>query len=528
MSQHYDYVIVGSGFGGSVSALRLVEKGYSVAVIEMGKRWASKDFPKTSWSLRKFLWAPLFRCFGIFRMTLLKDIFVLSGTGVGGGSLVYANTLLVPPDQAWDDPQWQELSDWRAEMPAFYALASKMLGVNPYPRRTWADEVVLDYARSIGTEDSFESANVGVYFGQPGVTVPDPYFDGEGPARTGCVHCGGCMIGCRYESKNTLDKNYLYLAEKKGLTIIPERRVKVIVPLPEGGFRVDTEMSTGLLFKQPKSWTAGKLVLSAGVLGTVPLLMSMRDAGHLSKLGKMLGNFVRTNSEAIVGVTARDKSLDVTDGTAITSKIALDAHTHLEPVRYSVGSDALSGLATLLTDGGPGLPRVVRWMGQCVRHPLDFARSVWPFGWAKSSLILLVMQTVDSHMRVRLKRRWWWPFSKALTTDATGSDVPRYLPQANKAAREIAKQINGIPVSSVTEVMLNVPTTAHILGGCPMGKDVSDGVIDKYNRVFGYPDLYVIDGAMISANLGVNPSLTITALAERAMSHVPEKGVSDG
>jgi cholesterol oxidase len=524
VSRDYDFIIIGSGFGGSVSALRLVEKGYSVAVIEMGKRWAADEYPKTSWSLRKFLWWPQVMCHGIFRMTLLKDIFVLSGAGVGGGSLVYANTLLVPPETAWDDPRWRDLADWRADMPAHYATAQRMLGANPYPRRTWADEVVLEYARHIGTEDSFEPANVGVYFGEPGETVSDPYFDGEGPDRTGCVHCGGCMIGCRHGSKNTLDRNYLYLAEARGVTVIPERRVTAIVPLSDGGYRVETERSTSLVFKQRKHWTAGNIVLSAGVLGTVPLLLRMRECGHLPKLSATLGDYVRTNSEAIVGVTCRDKSIDVTDGVAITSKIALDAHTHLEPVRYSVGSDALSGLATLLTDGGSSVPRALRWAGVCARHPIDFLRTLWPFGWAKSSLILLVMQTVDSHMRVRLKRRWWWPFGKALTTDATGSDVPRYLPAANKAARGIAEQIDGIAVSSITEVVLDVPTTAHILGGCAMGSDRDSGVIDRTNKVFGYDGLYVIDGSMIGANLGVNPSLTITALAERAMTFVPEKG----
>jgi len=523
VSHDYDYLVIGSGFGGSVSACRLTEKGYSVGVLEMGKRFGADDFPKTSWSLHKFLWAPVLRCFGIFRMTLLKDIFVLSGTGVGGGSLVYANTLLIPPDKVWSDPRWAELDAWSEVMPGHYATAKRMLGATPYPRMTQADEIILDYARSIGTEDSFEPATVGVFFGEPGVTVPDPYFDGKGPDRKGCIHCGGCMVGCRHGAKNTLDQNYLYLAEQGGAEVIPERRVTAIIPLPAGGYRVETERSTGWFFKQRKQFTAASVVLSAGVLGTVPLLMRGRAAGQLPNLSDELGNYVRTNSEAILGVTSRDRGADFTDGVAITSKIAIDEHTHLEPVRYSKGSDALSGLATLLTDGGGRVPRVLRWVGVCMTHPVDFLRSVWPFGWAQRSIILLVMQTVESHMKVRMVRRWWWPFSTTLTTDATGSDVPRYLPAANKAAKAIGEQIDGVPMSSVTEVMLNVPTTAHILGGCAMGESPSSGVIDTSNQVFGHPGLYVIDGSMIGANLGVNPSLTITALAERAMSRIAPK-----
>ena len=522
MSHDYDYLVVGSGFGGSVSACRLTEKGYSVGVLEMGKRFGPKDYPKTSWSFRRFLWAPALRCFGIFRMTLLKDIFVLSGAGVGGGSLVYANTLLVPPDKVWDDPKWASLDDWGAVMPAHYSTAQRMLGATPFPRMTQADEILLDYARSIGTEDSFVPATVGVYFGRPGVTVPDPYFDGQGPERTGCIHCGGCMIGCRHGAKNTLDKNYLYLAEQGGTEVIPERRVTAIVPI-DGGYRVETESSTAMFFKRRKSFTASKVIVSGGVLGTVPLLMQCKAKGHLPHISDELGNFVRTNSEAILGVTSRERDVDFTDGIAITSKIDLDEHTHLEPVRYSKGSDALSPMATLLTDGGGGVPRMIRWIGVCARHPIDFLRSLWPFGWSQRSIILLVMQTVESHMKVRMARRWWWPLSKSLTTDATGSDVPRYIPAANAAAKGIAKQINGVPMSSVTEVMLDVPTTAHILGGCAMGESAQTGVIDTSNQVFGHPGLYVIDGSMIGANLGVNPSLTITAMAERAMSLVPKK-----
>ncbi len=521
MSQ-FDFVIVGSGFGGSVSALRLAEKGYSVAVIEMGRRWAPDDYPETNWILHKFLWAPALSFYGFFRMTLLKDVFVLSGAGVGGGSLVYANTLPIPKEEAWDDPVWHGLEDWKAVMPPFYATAQKMLGVTRFPHHTKADEMILEYAKSIGTEDTFVQAPVGVWFGDPGQTVEDPYFDGKGPTRTGCIQCGGCMVGCRHNAKNSLDKNYLYLAERLGVTVIPETKVTRIQPKMSGGYTLHVERSTSRFFKNRRTIEARQVVLSGGVLGTVPLLMNCRDKGDLAHLSPQLGNFVRTNNEAIVGVGFRGKT-DMTGGVAITSKVALDENTHLEPVRYASGQDAMASLSTLLTDGGGGVPRAVRWMATCVIHPIDFLRSLWPFGWAKRSLILLVMQTIPGHMRIRMRRRWWWPFSRTLTSDAQGSKVPRYIPAANQAARGIAAAHDGVPVSSVTEVLLDVPTTAHILGGCAMGATPEEGVIDPRNRVHGYPGLYVVDGSMIGGNLGVNPSLTITALAERAMSFIPEK-----
>ncbi len=518
----FDFVVVGSGFGGSVSALRLAQKGYSVAVIEMGKRWGQYDYPKSNWIIHKFLWAPALWCHGFFRMTLLKDVFILSGAGVGGGSLVYANTLPVPKDEAWDDPVWHGLEDWKSVMPEYYAIAKQMLGVTRFPHHTKADELILEYAKKIGTDDTFVSAPVGVWFGQPGKTVEDPYFDGKGPSRTGCIHCGGCMVGCRHNSKNSLDKNYLYLAEGLGVEIIPETLVTSVEPSDGGGFILSLERSTSKLFKRRRKMQASQVILSGGVLGTVPLLMNCRDSGLLPNLSPQLGNFVRTNNEAIVGVSFRD-DVDMTGGVAITSKVALDENTHLEPCRYSKGSDAMSSMSTLLTDGGGGVPRAVRWLATCFIHPVDFLSSLWPVGWAKRSVILLVMQTIPGHMRVKMKRRWWWPFSRTLTSDAEGSKVPRYIPAANDAARAIAAAHNGIPVSSVTEVLLDVPTTAHILGGCAMGQTSEEGVIDPCNRVHGHPGLYVIDGSMIGGNLGVNPSLTITALAERAMSFIPAK-----
>lgn len=525
----FDWIIIGSGFGGSVSALRLAEKGYSVAVLEMGKRWGPDTLPKTNWHLNSYLWLPQLALRGFFDMTLLRDVFILRGIGVGGGSLVYANTLLVPPDDAWQQPDWAHLADWKTELAPHYATAKRMLGVTECPLHTKADQVVQDYARSIGTQDSFAPAMVGVFFGEPGqegVEVPDPFFDGKGPPRKGCIRCGGCMVGCRHGAKNTLDQNYLYLAEKHGVTVIPETRVTGLHALPQGGYRVETEHSTSMVLRSKKTWTASGVVLSAGVLGTVQLLMESRRQGGLSRLSSRLGERVRTNSEAILGVRGRGADLDFSDGIAITSKVDLDANTHLEPVRYADGSGALAGLCTVMTDGGDSVPRALRWVGTCVRHPLDALRAPWPKGWSRQTLILLVMQTVDSHMSLRLVRRWWWPFGRGLTsTKAPGvTRVPTFIPAANKAARSMAKAIGGTPVSSITEVLMDVPTTAHILGGCPMGETADQGVIDSAGRVFGYDKLMVVDGSMIGANLGVNPSLTITAMAERAMSHVPDRG----
>ncbi|MGB0641534.1 MAG: GMC family oxidoreductase N-terminal domain-containing protein, partial [Myxococcota bacterium] len=444
--------------------------------IEMGKRWHQNDYPKTNWIIHKYLWLPWMRCYGFFRMTLLRDVFILSGTGVGGGSLVYANTLPVPKDEAWDDPVWRDLEDWKSVMPAYYATAKKMLGVNPFPYRTRADDIIHDYSKEIGTDDTFVPAPLGVFFGEPGKEVPDPYFGGKGPTRTGCIQCGGCMVGCRYNSKNSLDKNYLYLAEQLGVQVIPETRATSLRESADGGYVISLEKSTAHFFKKRRTVRAKQVVLSGGVLGTVPLLLHCKKKGQLPKISNQLGNYLRTNNEAIVGVSLRDNNANMTEGVAITSKVALDEHTHLEPVRYSAGSDVLSSLSTLLTDGGGSVPRALRWVGTCLKNPIDFLRTLWPLGWAKKSLILLVMQTVPGHLRMKLRRRWWWPFSHTITTDAEGSKVPRYIPAANDAAKRIAEKLDGVPVSSVTEVLLDIPTTAHILGGCAMGTTVDTGV----------------------------------------------------
>ncbi len=533
----YDYVIIGSGFGGAVSALRLAERGYSVAVLEMGKRWRKEDFPRSNWNLWKHFWNPALGMYGILQMTMTRDAFFLHGAGVGGGSLVYANTLLVPPDEAFRDPRWIG-QDWREALRPHYATAMRMLGATESEVLTDSDRMLAEVATDLGRGETFKKHTVGVYFGEPGKTVADPFFDGEGPERTGCTLCGGCMVGCRVGAKNTLDQNYLYLAEKRGVAILPETRAVDLRPLerpledpsvaplvePDGthGYAIVVEKVTGLLHPR-RTITARGVVVSAGSYGTADLLMRSKARGSLPRLSSTIGTYVRTNSEALLGVRARDSAIDHSRGIAITSGVLVDEHTHVEVCRYPRGSDAIGLLTTVLTDGGRG-PRWLHWLGALVRSPLRALRLLVPFGFAVRSAILLVMQPVDSHLRYRLRRRWWWPFSRKLDSAAgSGPKAPVYLPIANEVARRLAKKMNGDAQSGLIEVLTDKATTAHILGGCPIGATPEDGVVDMYARAFGYQRLYVVDGSTIPANLGVNPSLTITAMAEHAMSHVPPK-----
>lgn len=519
----YDFVIVGSGFGGSVSALRLTEKGYRVAVLEMGKRWRKEDFARTTWNAWRYLWRPALGMYGILQMTLVKDAFFLHGAGVGGGSLVYANTLLVPPDEAFRDARWVGL-DWRAALEPHYATAKEMLGVVQSPVIVETDRILREVADEMGRGHTWKKADVGVFFGdEPGKTVPDPFFGGEGPERTGCIMCGGCMVGCRHGAKNTLDQNYLYLAEKKGARVVPETRVLDVAPLDGGGYELVTARSTGLVHPRG-TLRARAVVVSGGSYGTVELLMRCKERGSLGALSDKLGTYLRTNSEALLSVRSRKRGVDYSQGIAITSGVFVDDRTHIEVVRYPAGSDALAPLATVLTDGGGAIPRWLRWVGTATRHPLQLLRCVVPFGWAKKTAILLVMQPVDSHLRYRLRRRWYRPFTKKLDSDrGDGPPVPVYIPIANLVARRVAAKMDGVAQSGLIEVLLGKATTAHVLGGCPIGLTPDDGVVDPKSRAFGYDDLYVIDGSVIPANLGVNPSLTITAMAEHAMSHVPRR-----
>jgi cholesterol oxidase len=520
----YDFIVVGSGFGGSVSALRLAEKGYSVAVLERGKRFRAEDFPKTNWNIRKFLWLPKLFCYGIQAITLLRDVLILHGSGVGGGSLVYSNVLLEPPDDVFSSPGWPRGEDWRRILTPHYETAKRMLGATTARCQTELDDMLESIARDLDRGDTYHPTDVGVFFGEPDETVPDPYFNGEGPERTGCNHCGGCMSGCRYNAKNTLDKNYLYLAEKKGVTVIAETEVTDIRPTDPTGYEIHTKKVTDFVLKRTKTFRTRGIILAGGVLGTVPLLFRCRDRGSLSHISPKLGTFVRTNSEALVGATARKRSVDYSKGISIASGFYPNDDTHIEMVRYGAGHDFMGTLGTLLTGGGGRVPRWIRLIGNMFRHPLDFARLIIPFDWARRTGILLVMQPLHNYMRLTLKRRWWWPFSKVVDSKwSSEAKVPKFFPVANDTAERLAQKMDGIPGSLLPEVLFHLTSTAHILGGCPMGESPEEGVIDPHGRLFGYENFYIADGSIIPVNLSVNPSLTITALSEWVMSHVPAK-----
>ncbi|MBI2839524.1 MAG: GMC family oxidoreductase [Acidobacteria bacterium] len=519
-----DVIIIGSGFGGSVAALRFSEKGYRVWVLEKGKRWRPEDFPATNWNIPKSFWLPWLGCYGTWALHLLRDVLVIHGVGVGGGSLLYANTHLEPADAVWDDPRWKGIEDWRAVMPPHFATARRMLGSVSCPQQGIGDEALRRIADRRGFGQTYHPADVGVFFGEPDVEVDDPYFDGQGPRRKGCTHCGACMIGCRIGAKNTLDKNYLYLAEKIGTRVVAETQVELIEPLAGGGYRVHWRKSTDRAFPDRGAFTARKVVLAGGVLGTVPLLMSCGRRGSLTQLSPELGAYTRTNSEALLGITSRTHG-DLWKGLAIQAEVHVDSRTRMEMVRFPRGADVVLMLGTPLTDGGPGAPRQLRWAKTLLRHPLQTLRVMKPWGKAEKSEVLLVMQTNDNYTRLVQKRQVFWPFRPTLTSKPTPGQphVPSFIPIANDVARELAAELDAVPQSTINEVLMDQSTTAHIMGGCAIGASRDQGVVDSKFEVFGYPGLYVMDGSVIGANLGANPSLTITALAEFACSRIPPR-----
>ncbi len=524
MPMDYDVIVVGSGFGGSVSALRLAEKGYRVAVLEKGRRYGTEDFPSTNWHLKKSIWLPQLGLYGIQMLTFLRHVTVLHGGGVGGGSLVYANQLLVPPDTVFDQPRWGRAGGWKARLAPYYARAQQMLGATPSPTVGRADRILREVGIELRGRDTFHQNDVGIFFGEPDRTVPDPYFGGEGPPRTGCTFCGACMIGCPVGAKNTLDKNYLYLAEHRhGVRIIAETEVTGVRPAADG-YEIFTRRSLRP-FRPGRTYRAPKVVFSGGVMGTVKLLLQCRRNGMLPRLSSQLGNFVRTNSEAILGVRSRDRSVDWNDQIAITSGIYPDDDTHMEMVRYNKGSDLLYGLLTLLTDGGGAIPRQMRFAANVLRHPLRFLRNFWFLGSSARTTVLLVMQTSDNYLHLNLAPRPWRFGRCSLNSRLPPGQerIPSYIPVANEVARRLATRMNGEPLSSWPEMILDAPTTAHILGGCAMGETPGQGVVDFSGQVFGYPGLYVADGSVVPVNLGVNPSLTITALSEFIMDQMPGK-----
>ncbi len=531
----YDFVIIGSGFGGSVSAMRLAEKGYSVLVLERGKRFEDSDFPKTNWNIWKYLWLPALRCYGIMQFSFFRNILAMHGDGVGGGSLMYANVLVRPDDNIFTNPTWKHLQDWKSILLPHYETAEHMLGVTENPRQWAADGILKEIATGMGVQSTFQTTRVGVFFGgaqdEDGQEIADPYFGGSGPARNTCTHCGGCLVGCRYNAKNTLVKNYLYFAEKLGARILPEANVQNILPLSpnqsDGAlYEVAYQHTTGWLFRPEMRVRARNVIFSAGTIGTLSLLFKCREATRtLPRISAQLGKIVRSNSEALLGMTSPNKKTDYSKGIAITSIFRADSKTAIEPVRYSAGSSLIRLISAPLIDPHKNFfRRLSALLGKMIRQPMDFLRAYILPGWAEKTTILLVMQTEDNRLRMHLGRSWMTLFKRGLVTQsAEENPVPTRIEIGHYVTQEFTRKIHGTAAGSIPEVLFDTPITAHILGGVSFGMDDQEGVIGLDCQIHNYPGLYVVDGSIMPANPGVNPSLTITALAEYAMSKIPTK-----
>ena len=529
MTQVYDYVIIGSGFGGSVSAMRLTEKGYSVLVLEKGKRFKDADFATSNWQYWKYVWMPAIRAHGILQISILKGAMVLHGAGVGGGSLGYANVLEIPTDQTFATPAWNQNVKWGETLKEHYATARKMLGAARNPKLWKADDLLKQMAEERGMGHTFRATDVGAYFGESGVTVADPFFGGDGPERAGCQHCGGCMVGCRHNAKNTLPKNYLYFAEKNGAQVKAEVEVTNIKPSSINGSRYEiTYHDSTKLFKQKQTVHAKNIIFSAGVMGTIKLLLNLRDVkGSLPNLSRRLGHMVRTNSEALLGSVARNSDINYSEGVSISSIYNHDEITRIEPVRYPDGSSLMRFLAGPLIDTDVSVPiRLLKFFWWALTHPLDFLKSLFLSGWAHNVTILLVMQHADNRMRFRTGRSVFTLFRTGMVADEEpGYKINAQVEGSHELTREFAKRTNGIALGSIGENLLGLPTTAHILGGAPIGKNADEGVVNENFEVHNYDGMYIIDGSIMPANPGVNPSLTITALAEYAMSKIKPKRI---
>jgi len=519
-SKHFDFIIIGSGFGGSVSALRLGEKGYKVLVLEKGRRWQSSDFPKTNWNLKKYLWLPTLRFFGFMNLSFFREVFILSGVGVGGGSLVYANTHMMPNEKFFTHKIWSHLNDWKTALTPFYEKAKFMLGSAKYEKENAEDWVLKEVAEDMRRGETYDRVDyVGVYLGDT-AKEKDPYFNGLGPMRKGCIECAGCMVGCRHNAKNTLDKNYLWLAEKYyGVKILPETQVEKIIPY-NGGYRVETKSSTNFFKKNIQNFTSTGIVVSGGVLGTLDLLLKQKFVFKtLPDISDKLGENILTNSEMLSGVVAADRKLN--HGLAISSVFNPDDHTHIELCKFPNGSGAMLRLATMAAGDGKPVVRTLKMLGNVILHPWDFLRSFFHPNVARNSLVFLIMQELPNAMTMTLRKvLWFWNLS---FKNKSHERVPSYIPIGQEALYRYSKKVNGVPHNAASELFLGLPSTAHILGGCPIGKSKEEGVVDEYFRMHGYPNFYILDGSIVPCNLGVNPSLTITALSEYAMSHIQKK-----
>lgn len=526
----YDYVVIGSGFGGSVSALRLAEKGYSVAVLECGRRYEDGDFPESSWKLRDTYWFPKLGFKGLWRVTVFKDVAIISGSGVGGGSLVYANTLYRADERfraAYDAACGEPV-----DLDRFYDVAERMLGVVTSPRITKVDRIAKETAAELGYADTFQPTRVGVFFDEPDVTVADPYFGGAGPDRTGCNECGACMLGCRYGAKNHLMKNYLWFAERAGVAVQPERMVTDVRPLGAAdgadGYVVTSERSGRWVRRDRRVLRARGVVFAAGALGTNQLLASCRDSGALPRLSARIGELVRTNSESVCAVTARDRDADFSGGLPITGSLFPNEHTHIETVTYGSAGDTVALNMTLLTGDGTRVTRPLKLLAQIARHPVDFLRTLDLRRRSRRTIWAFAMQPVDNAVRLVAKRRLLGRGVRLQTEQDRDNPIPTFFPELDAFVRRTAERLDAVPQSWNTEALLNVPVTAHILGGAVIGTSAQDGVVDARHEVFGYRNLLVCDGSAVPFNPGVNPSLTITAMTERAMSLVPPKhGAAD-
>lgn len=520
----FDWLVIGSGFGGSVSALRLAEKGYRVGVFERGRRYRDEDYPKSTWQFPKFVWAPILGLKGIFRMALFRHVFAVSGAAVGGGSVVYSNTLYRAKPEFFENAQWQALGRWAELLRPHYDTAERMLGVQKVPFDSPNQQLIREMARHFGTEDTFTRTPCAVYFGEPGKTVSDPYFGGEGPDRTGCTRCGACMVGCRVGAKNTLVKNYLWFAGRRGAQILPEREVVDVTPLGaldgSDGYLVTTERPGAWFARDRQTHTARGVVFAAGSLGTNELLANLKHGGSLPRISDRLGELVRTNSESILAVRLPEDRKTWND-VAISCSVHVNHDTHIEFITYGRNADFIGGLYTVLVGKGNSVTRPLKWLGAALLHPVQLLKTMWPVGWSRRMVMLLVMQALDNAISLRAKKRWWGRGYSLATAQNLDKPNPTYIESANQATQWLAKHTGGIAQSNMLEALGNIPTTAHLLGGAVIAGDAASGVIDANLQVFGYRNMLVCDGAAMPANPGVNPSLTITALAEHAMAQIP-------